>query len=48
MNRRSAIKTAAIGASSAFVPMAYSNEETLNKNNVKRQYSTFGVFLVLS
>ena len=38
MNRRSAIKTAAIGASSAFVPMAYSNEvepsikTTLNGN----------------
>ena len=40
MNRRSAIKTAAIGASSAFVPMAYSNEgkpliKTTLKGNIR-------------
>ena len=32
MNRRAAIKTAAIGASAAFVPLAYSNEGNAPKN----------------
>lgn len=32
MNRRAAIKTAAIGASAAFVPLAYSNEGNASKN----------------
>ena len=32
MNRRAAIKTAAIGASAAFVPLAYSNEGNVTKN----------------
>ena len=32
MNRRAAIKTAAIGASAAFVPLAYSNEGNATKN----------------
>ena len=32
MNRRAAIKTAAIGASAAFVPLAYSNEGNTSKN----------------
>ena len=32
MNRRAAIKTAAIGASAAFVPLAYSNEGNTPKN----------------
>ncbi len=31
MNRRAAIKTAAIGASAAFVPLAYSNEKNVPK-----------------
>ena len=32
INRRAAIKTAAIGASAAFVPLAYSNEGNAPKN----------------
>ena len=32
MNRRAAIKTAAVGASAAFVPLAYSNEGNAPKN----------------
>ena len=49
MNRRNAVKTVAMGASAAFIPLNTPKTNQCEENKTpERKYSPFGVFVVLS
>ena len=48
MNRRNAVKTVAMGASAAFIPLNTPKQIMRREQTPERKYSPFGVFVVLS